>query len=181
MDATLENPESFLDGGRVSAPLRSAAMEVDTPATRALDGTGLAFDVVRTARPSSVEESARLQGIQVGNLLRTILVRRGTDDYVFVLVPGGREIDWPKLRAHLGVRRLSLPDQEEARAATGYERGAITPFGAARPWPVVADQSIAALDRVAIGGGARGVNLHVRAADLLAHLAADVAGVTRSG
>jgi prolyl-tRNA editing enzyme YbaK/EbsC (Cys-tRNA(Pro) deacylase) len=48
-------------------------------------------------------------------------VRRGAGDYVFVLVPGGREIDWKKLRAHLGVSRLSLPDAEEARAATGYE------------------------------------------------------------
>jgi Cys-tRNA(Pro)/Cys-tRNA(Cys) deacylase len=154
-------------------------MDPDTPAIRALEGSGLAFDVVRTERPSSVEESARLQGIEVGNLLRTIVVRRGTDDYVLVLVPGGREIDWPKLRAHLGVRRLSLPDQDEARAATGYERGAITPFGSTRSWPVIADAAIAVLDRVAIGGGARGVNLHLRAADLLAATSAQVADVTR--
>jgi Cys-tRNA(Pro)/Cys-tRNA(Cys) deacylase len=155
-------------------------MEADTPATRALEGAGLDYDVVRTDRPSNVEESARLQGIEVGNLLRTIVVRRGADDYVFVLVPGGREIDWPKLRAHLGVRRLSLPDQEEARAATGYERGAITPFGSSRPWPVIADRVIATLDRVAIGGGARGVNLHLAASALLAQLGAAVADVTKS-
>ncbi len=115
----------------------------------------------------------------MGQLLRTIVVRRGADDYVFVLVPGGRQIDWPKLRAHLGVSRVSLPDQEEARAATGYERGAITPFGASRAWPVLADASVAGLDMVAIGGGARGVNLHLAAADLIARLGADVADVTR--
>ncbi|MFL5798175.1 MAG: aminoacyl-tRNA deacylase [Actinomycetota bacterium] len=154
-------------------------MDEDTPATRALDGTGLAFDVVRTDPPSSVEESARLQGIEVRNLLRTIVVRRGAEDYVFVLVPGGREIDWPRLRAHLGVRRLSLPAQEEAHEVTGYERGAITPFGSARPWPVIADASVAGLDRVAIGGGARGVNLHLRAADLLAATSAQVADISR--
>jgi Cys-tRNA(Pro)/Cys-tRNA(Cys) deacylase len=107
------------------------------------------------------------------------VVRRGAGDYVFVLVPGGREIDWRKLRAHLGVKRLSLPDQDEAKAATGYERGAITPFGSAGPWPVVADAAVADLDRVAIGGGARGVNLHLRAADLLRHLDADVADIIR--
>lgn len=179
MGETLENPESFLGGSRVPRRGTLGRRVCGTPATRALDGTGLAFDVVRTDRPSSVEESARLQGIEVGNLLRTIVVRRGADDYVFVLVPGGREIDWPKLRAHLGVRRLSLPDQEEARAVTGYERGAVTPFGSARPWPVVADASVAGLDRVAIGGGARGVNLHLEAADLVAHLGAGLADVTR--
>jgi len=156
-------------------------MDVDTPATRALAGTALAFHVVRTVPPSSAEESAALQSIEVGQLLRTILIRRGRNDYVFVLVPGGRSIAWPKLRAHLGLSRLSLPGQEEAKAATGYERGAITPFGAATAWPVIADASIGELGTVAIGGGGRGVNLHLDAADLLEALAADVADVTVPG
>jgi Cys-tRNA(Pro) deacylase len=151
----------------------------DTPALRALGGSSLRFEVVRTERANSAEESAALQRIDVGRLLRTIVVRRGADDYVFVLVPGGRQIDWPKLRAHLGVGRISLPDAEEARAVTGYERGAITPFGSVAPWPVVADATVSRLDRVAIGGGARGVNLHVAASDLLDELRADVADVTR--
>jgi Cys-tRNA(Pro)/Cys-tRNA(Cys) deacylase len=157
----------------------SSPVTVDTPAIRALSGSGVDFRVVRTRRPDTVEESAALQGIEVGELLRTIVIRRGADDYVFVLVPGGRQIDWPALRAHLGVKRLSLPDEAEAREATGYERGAITPFGSARPWPVVADASVAGLRRVAIGGGARGVNLHLAAGDVVAHLDADVADVTR--
>ena len=152
---------------------------MDTPAIARLSDSGLEFEVVRTARPASVEESAALQGIEVGELLRTIVVRRGADDYVFVLVPGGRQIDWSKLRAHLGVRRLSLPEADEAKEATGYERGAITPLGSVTPWPVIADASVVRLSRVAIGGGARGVNLHLSRADLLDHLDADVADVTR--
>ena len=135
--------------------------------------------MVQTALPSSVEESASLQGVEVGQLLRTIVVRRGAQDYLLVLVPGGRQIDWPKLRAHLGVSRLSMPDEDEAKEATGYERGAITPFGSIRSWPVVADATVGTLERVAIGGGERGVNLHLAAADLIEYLRADVADVTR--
>jgi Cys-tRNA(Pro) deacylase len=149
-----------------------------TPAIEAAEQAGIAFDVVRTERAHSAEESAQLQGIELAALLRTIVVRRGDDDYVFVLVPGGRRFDWPKVRAHLGVKRLSLPDADEAREATGYERGAITPFGAKRAWPVVVDASASELDRVAIGGGAHGVNLHLAPADLVAALGADVADVT---
>jgi len=152
---------------------------IDTPGTRALESSDLPFTPVRTSRPSSAEESATLQGIELHQLLRTIVVRRAADDYVFVLVPGGRQIDWPKLRAHLGVSRISLPDAEEAKAATGYERGTITPFGAATAWPVIADARVAATERVAIGGGAHGVNLHLASADLLAFVGADVADVTR--
>lgn len=149
----------------------------ETPATRAAGAAGLAVRVVVTEIPASAEESAALQGIEIGRLLRTIVIRRGSDDYVFVLVPGGRQIDWKKLRAHLGERRLSLPEAAEAKAATGYERGAITPFGAVTPWPVVADATIRGLGTVAIGGGARGVNLHVGAGELLEALDADEADV----
>ncbi len=152
---------------------------METPATRALAGSGIAFDLVQTEPPSSAEESAALQGIELGRLLRTIVVRRGEDDYVFVLVPGGRAIDWPKLRAHLRVSRLSLPDKDEAKDATGYERGAITPLGSSNAWPVIMDAAGAAAGRVAIGGGARGVKLHVNAADLVTHLGAEVADVTK--
>ena len=105
-------------------------------------------------------------------------MRRAADDYVFVLVPGGRRFDWPKLRAHLGTNRLSLPDAEEAKPVTGYERGAITPFGARTAWPVIADASIEARDVVAIGGGARGVNVHLAPADLVAVTGADVVDIS---
>lgn len=151
----------------------------DTPALRALAGSDLAFEVVRTERARSAEESATLQGIELRQLLRTIVVRRGEDDFVFVLVPGGRQIDWPRLRAHLGVNRLSLPDADEAKAATGYERGTITPFGSTRAWPVIADPGITHMARVAIGGGGHGVNLHLPGADLVGFLGAEVADVTR--
>lgn len=161
-------------------PETSTAAHPQTPALRALAGSDLAFEVVRTERARSAEESAAFQGIELGSLLRTIVVRRGAGDYVFVLVPGGRQIDWAKLRAHLGVSRLSLPDAEEAKAATGYERGAITPFGSTSAWPVIADATIPAIERVAIGGGAHGVNLHVAGGDLVRALRADAADVTRA-
>jgi Cys-tRNA(Pro) deacylase len=144
----------------------------------AMAGVAVPYRVVRTEPAKSAEESARFQGIELGSLLRTIVVRRGDDDYVFVLVPGGRRFDWPKLRAHLGVSRLSLPDADEARDATGYERGAITPFGAKRAWPVIADASIVDRPVVAIGGGARGVNVHLAPADLIGQLDAEVIDVS---
>jgi prolyl-tRNA editing enzyme YbaK/EbsC (Cys-tRNA(Pro) deacylase) len=107
------------------------------------------------------------------------VIRRAENDYVFVLVPGGRQIDWPKLRAQLGVSRLSLPDADEAKAATGYERGTITPFGSATTWSVIADATISGLGTVAIGGGGHGINLHVAAAALVEFLQAELADVTK--
>ncbi|MFP5341730.1 MAG: aminoacyl-tRNA deacylase [Candidatus Limnocylindria bacterium] len=149
-----------------------------TPAIDALSAAAIPFRVVRTERASSAEHSAELQGIPVGALLRTLVVRRGDDDYVFVLVPAGRRFDWPRLRAHLGVRRLTLPDAEEARLATGYERYTITPYGAARAWPVIVDAATLEHEVVAVGGGDFGVNVHLAPADLVASLAAEIVDVS---
>jgi Cys-tRNA(Pro)/Cys-tRNA(Cys) deacylase len=153
-------------------------MEQSNPAIDAVGASGVPCEVKRTQRASSAEESASFQGIELGDLLRTIVVRRGQDDYLFVLVPAGRRFDWPKLRALLGVTRLSLPDADEAREMTGYERGTITPFGSSRAWPVVADASIMGRPRVAIGGGSHGVNLHLSAHDLIRATRATVADVS---
>ena len=91
-----------------------------TPAIAALEAAGVPFRVVRTEIARSAEESAAFQGIPVGSLLRSILVRRAADDFFFVLVPGGRRFNWPALRALLGTNRLTLPTEEEAKAETGY-------------------------------------------------------------
>ena len=40
------------------------------------------------------------------------VVRRGDGDYLFVLVPGDREIAWARLRAVLGVSRRALAAAE---------------------------------------------------------------------
>jgi Cys-tRNA(Pro)/Cys-tRNA(Cys) deacylase len=152
-----------------------------TPAIQAIEAAGVPHRIVRTERAGSAEEAASLQGIELGALLRTIVVRRADDDYLFVLVPAGRRFDWPKLRAHLGVRRLTLPDADEAREVTGYERYTITPFGATRAWPVILDESATHYDLVSVGGGAFGVNLHMRPADLQRHLDAAVVDVSAEG
>jgi Cys-tRNA(Pro)/Cys-tRNA(Cys) deacylase len=149
-----------------------------TPALEAIAATGVAHRVVRTAAAGSAEESASLQGIPLEALLRTIVVRRGADDYVFVLIPAGRQFDWPKVRTELGVKRLSLPDADEAQAATGYVRYTITAFGSTTAWPVLVDQSVMEQPVVAVGGGARGVNLHLAPKDLVVALGATVADLS---
>jgi Cys-tRNA(Pro) deacylase len=150
-----------------------------TPALEAIATSGVPHRVVRIEPARTAEEAAERQGIPLRALLRTIVVRRGEDDYLFVLVPAGRRFDWPKLRAHLGVSRLSLPDADEAREVTGYVRYTITPFGSTRAWPVIADAAIMDEPVVAIGGGAHGVNLHLVPSDLVVALRAEVVDVTQ--
>ena len=149
----------------------------DTPALRTLRERGVEYTEIRHGPVGSVAEAAAVRGIEVRDLVKTIVVRRASDDYVFVLVPGDREFSWPKLRTLLGVSRLSMPDAAEAKQATGYERGTITPFGATHPWPVFADSSIVGRS-ISMGGGAHGVGVKLQADDAIAALDATVADLT---
>jgi Cys-tRNA(Pro)/Cys-tRNA(Cys) deacylase len=143
----------------------------------ALDATGLTYRVVEHGPVSSLAEAAVARGVEPADVIKTLVVRRGDDDYLFVLVPGDRTISWSKLRAVLGVSRLSMPDAAAAKEATGYERGTITPFGSLRPWPVVADERMAGRT-VTLGGGDHGVAVLVDADAVVQGLGAIVADVT---
>jgi Cys-tRNA(Pro)/Cys-tRNA(Cys) deacylase len=138
---------------------------------------GVAYQVLRHGPVGSVAEAAAAQGVEVRDLVKTLVVRRAEDEYVFVLVPGDRVISWPKLRALLGVNRLSMPDAATAKAATGYERGTITPFGSARPWPVIADERTRGRT-ISLGAGERGVGLRLAADEAVAALSGTFADVT---
>lgn len=146
-------------------------------ARSAITAAGVDFETTTHGPVSSLEEAAHARGLTPERVLKSLVVRRADDDYLFVLVPGGRAISWPKLRALLSVNRLSMPSAEEALAVTGYARGTITPFGSLLPWPVIADAAIPD-GRVSIGGGAHGTGFTVDCADLVRVLDAQVADVT---
>jgi Cys-tRNA(Pro)/Cys-tRNA(Cys) deacylase len=148
------------------------------PGAVAADQLGLAYELRSVEGVRSAEEAAAATGVAPEQLLKTLVVRRSEDDHVLVLVPGPRSLDWPKLRGHLGVSRLSLPDADAAKEATGYERGTITPFGTTSPLPVIVDASVAGTGTVTLGSGRRGTAMLVDADQLIATLEADLVDVT---
>jgi Cys-tRNA(Pro)/Cys-tRNA(Cys) deacylase len=145
-------------------------------ALAAADRLGLDYEVTRHGPVRSLQEAAAARGVEPAAIVKTLVVRITDEDFRLVLVPGDREISWPKLRGLLGVNRVSMPPADVAREATGYERGTITPLGSTTAWPVIAD---AALDgAVSLGAGAHGVAVTVDAAALVEALDALVADVT---
>lgn len=150
--------------------------DASSRAVAAAEELGLAHVLTRHGPVRSLDEAAAARGVEPGAVVKTLVVRLADDDYRFVLVPGDREIAWPKLRALLGVNRVSMPSADVAFAVTGYVRGTITPLGSSRAWPVVADAALTG--QVSIGAGAPGTALTVDAADLVDALGATVADVT---
>lgn len=164
MTSTSESP--ITESGDPHARVRDAA------AARGLD-----IEIRERPAANSLAEAAELLGILPSGIVKTLVVKRSDDTYLFALVPGGRSISWPKLRAVVGVNKLRLPEPDLALAATGYERGTIVPIGSTNDWPVFADESILG-QRIAMGAGAHGYSLFVDADDLIAAYGATVADIS---
>lgn len=144
----------------------------------AAQARGLSVEFRERPAAKSLPEAAELLGIAPAGIVKTLVVKRTDDSYLFALVPGDRAISWPKLRAVVGVNRLKLPDPDAALAATGYERGTIVPIGSGTDWPIYADERIVG-QRIAMGAGAHGYSLFVDADALIAAYGATVADISQ--
>jgi Cys-tRNA(Pro) deacylase len=142
------------------------------------DAAARGIDVSIVTRPAagSLEEAASLLGIAPADIVKSLVVKRHDGTFLFALVPGDRQISWPKLRAVVGVNKLQMPSAELALDATGYERGTITPLGSSTAWPVFADSRISG--RIAMGGGEHGLSVFMDAHALIAGFEATVADIS---
>lgn len=70
------------------------------------------------------------------------------------------------IRKHLGVRRISFADREEAVRQTGMEYGGITPVGLPDSWPILVDTRVVAQPWLVIGSGLRRSKIAISGPDL---------------
>ena len=141
------------------------------------EARGLELEFVERFAARSLEEAASIMGISPGDIVKSLVVKRSDDTFLFALVPGDRQIAWAKLRAVVGVNKLQLPAADVALEATGYERGTITPLGSTTAWPVFADERIVG-KRITLGAGEHGLSAFVDADALIAAYGATIADIT---
>jgi Cys-tRNA(Pro) deacylase len=138
---------------------------------------GLDVEIVERLAARSLEEAAGILGIAPADIVKSLVVKHKDGSFLFALIPGDRQISWPKLRGLVGVNKLSLPTADVALEATGYERGTITPLGSTTQWPVYADRTITG-KRISMGAGEHGYSAFVDADALTAALDAVVADIS---
>lgn len=140
---------------------------IETPVTRALDALQIPYRVFQhLGTVESLEQAARERDQAPEQVIRSIVFRVTEDEYVMVLMAGATQVNWSALRKYLGVSRVTMANRDELRAVTGYEIGAVSPFGLPRPMRVIADPSVFAPEEISIGSGVRGLTVILSSADL---------------
>jgi Cys-tRNA(Pro) deacylase len=142
-------------------------MSNSTPVSRALAQMNTPHREFRHPGPvRSLEQAAAERGHQPEQIIRSLLFRIAADEFVMVLMAGPQQIDWKALRRYLGEKRLTTASEEEMLRVTGYQRGAVAPFGLPAPLRILADESIFVPEEVSLGSGVRGTTIILSSADL---------------
>jgi Cys-tRNA(Pro)/Cys-tRNA(Cys) deacylase len=118
----------------------------------------------------SLEQAAAERGQLPEQIVRSILFRVSKGEYIMVMIAGPRQINWKTLRKYLGTNRVTMAKREEVLAVTGYELGAVAPFGLPTPLRVIVDQSVLAAEEISLGSGVQGTAIMMKSADLMTAL-----------
>ncbi|MGR8980985.1 MAG: aminoacyl-tRNA deacylase [Gammaproteobacteria bacterium] len=144
----------------------------DSPVTRQLTELGVGYEPIEIPlapdkKPvRSLEELLAAQGRNPNQIIRSLLFRTGSGQFVLLAVASGGKADWGGLRKHLNERRLTMAEPEEVLDATGFPIGAVPPIAVPEDVRILVDKSVFDYERVVIGSGVLGYALDVASADL---------------
>ncbi|MDA8443858.1 YbaK/EbsC family protein [Paracidovorax valerianellae] len=104
-------------------------------------------DAARTA-----QQAADALGILVGQVAKSIIFRRKSDDAaVLVVTSGDRRVDEKKVEAHVG--KIGRADAEFVKARTGFSIGGVSPVGHATPPVTLIDRELFRFEEIWAAAG----------------------------
>jgi Cys-tRNA(Pro)/Cys-tRNA(Cys) deacylase len=143
-------------------------MEISTPVTRFLDERHIPYRLFQhSGQVHSIEEAARQRGERPEQIVRSILFRLSSEDFLMVLIAGPGQISWKALRVYLDQSRLTTATEEEVIRVTGYQIGAVSPFGLPQPVRTLVDETVLAEKEISIGSGQRGLAVILQKKDFI--------------
>jgi Cys-tRNA(Pro)/Cys-tRNA(Cys) deacylase len=143
---------------------------VMTNAMRILSSNGIGYRVQEYAIDDSdlsAELAAQLLGMPPERVFKTLVASGDRTGAMIVLLPAGTVVDLKRLAVASGDKRIELKPLSQVLKLTGYERGAVSPLGMRRRYPVYIDETIELWSEVGISAGAKGLEILIAPADLI--------------
>lgn len=139
-----------------------------SPAASALETLKIPYrQYTHASPPTTIEQAAAERNQEVNQVVRSILFRLSEGEYAMVLIAGPRQVSWRALRKHFQQSRLTIASAEEVKEVTGYDIGAVSPFGLPNPLPILIDEGVLSQPAVSLGSGIRGIAILVTQENLL--------------
>ena len=146
---------------------------ITSPVTELLLQQGIAFSVIEIPLTEdkkpirNLEALLTQQGINPQSVVRSVLFKAGSEQFVLLAVAGGGRADWAVLRQHLNARKCRMAEFDEVQTATGYVVGAVPPIALPSEIKILVDNSVKDYPIVVIGSGVLGYALSLSSQDLI--------------
>ena len=130
----------------------------ETPATQLLKANKVAF----TQHPyeylehGGAQHSAEVLGFDPFTVVKTLVMQDQDGKPLLVLMHGNRKVSTKNLARQIGAKSVEPCSIDVAQRHSGYLVGGTSPFGTRKAMPVYIEESILALNEIAINGGRRG-------------------------
>jgi len=130
-------------------------------------------DSTRTA-----PEAAAAIGVEVGQIVKSLLFAGPSGATVLVLAAGDNRVDERKISALVG-EKVRMADPDTVRSRTGFAIGGVPPVAHAEPSPVLVDETFRRFGEVWAAAGTPLTVFPLSPAELLAITAGREAGLAR--
>ncbi len=140
-----------------------------TPAILFMKKNGIKF----TLRPYRYEEhggtgvAARELGVDEHIVIKTLVMEDDGGKPLIVLMHGDKMVSTKSLARMIGVKSVSPCDPQVAEKHSGYRVGGTSPFGTKHVLRIFMEEGIAALPRILINAGSRGLLAEIEPAELI--------------
>ena len=130
----------------------------ETPATQLLKANKVAF----TQHPyeylehGGAQHSAEVLGFDPFTVVKTLVMQDQDGKPLLVLMHGNRKVSTKNLARQIGAKSVEPCSIDVAQRHSGYLVGGTSPFCTRKAMPVYIEESILALNEIAINGGRRG-------------------------
>ncbi|MCY3916384.1 MAG: aminoacyl-tRNA deacylase [Chloroflexi bacterium] len=147
---------------------------------RLLDAKSIRYDVhvydksIRDAR-----QVAEAVGFSADEVFKTLVIEApAAKKPVLVMLPSNSTLNLKRLAKALGEKKLALASHADAEKWTGLKVGGISALAlTGKHWSVILDRRAAALEKIVISAGQRGLQLRVETGDLIKLLGCELVDV----
>ena len=146
-----------------------------TNVMRLLDAAGIAYESKSypvDEQDLSAVHAAAMLGLNVEILFKTLVLQGDKVKYFVCCIPGAEEVDLKKAAKAAGDKKAEMLPMKELPAVAGYVRGACSPIGMKKKFPLFIAETCMLHERIAVSAGVRGTMLLVSTQALIEYTGA---------
>ncbi len=153
-----------------------------TNAVRLLEKAGVSFRLAEyNYDENNLNGMHAAEGIHMPpeQVFKTLVARNECGMPFVFCIPVCCELDLKKAATATKSKKIEMLQMKELLPLTGYIRGGCSPVGMKKPFPTYLDETAILYDEIALSAGARGQQMILAPADIVAYVSMEYADLTK--